>query len=351
LIIDGPTHLDQEAAMLLRRAFADFDSIELTALDGGRSAITGIWRVEAKSRDAELRSPFVAKCGPRDTISQQVDTYRDVVADRVPYRGCAPLCLERSVAGFSQRLAVSRFVERAARLDEVLIKPDHPDVQGLIQGIFTGPLHRWRAAVEQRNVKLVWQFLPRNPLASYGYGLRRTRKALEAQGKTVPKPSALIKRLIDLPKIDAPICRAHDDLNFRNVFVGEGGEEIILIDFTRAIKRALSKDVARMDVGLAFDDELNDAQPISDDVLWEYFTGDLFSISLRHAVDGQAAYSRLAAITSLRRFVLIEADDHSYDPRQEYRVAVICGLLYEAKRQTKWSGIAYRCADELSATL
>lgn len=346
-----PKGLDPETVMLLRRAFADFDSIELSPLDGGRSAITGIWRVDAKSRDAELRSPFVAKCGPRDAIRQQVNTYRDVVADRVPYRGCAPLCLERSVAGFSKRLAVSRFVERAERLDEVLIKPDHPDVAGLVQNIFAGPLHRWRASVETSSVKLIWQFLPTNPLACYGYGLRRTRKALAAQGISVPPPSALMKRMTALPKIDAPICRAHDDLNFRNVFVGEGGREIILIDFTRAIKRVLSKDVARMDVGLAFDDELNNVQPIGDDVLIDYFTGNLFSISLRHAVDGQAARSRLTAITALRHFILMEADIHGYDPRQEYTVAVISGLLYEAKRQTKWSGVAYRCADELSAAL
>ena len=351
LVIEWPDKLDPETAILLRRAFADFDSIELTSLDGGRSAITGIWRVEAKSRDAELRSPFVAKCGPRDAIKQQVDTYRDVVADRVPYRGCAPLCLERSVAGFSKRLAVSRFVERAQRLDEVLIRPDHPDVAGLIQNIFTGPLHRWRASVETSSVKLVWQFLPHNPIAYYGSGLSRTRKALAEQGFRMPAPSELIKRMTALPKIEAPICRAHDDLNFRNVFVGEGGREIILIDFTRAIKRVLSKDIARMDVGLAFDDELNEAQPISDDVLLDYFTGDLFSISLRHAVDGQAARSRLAAITALRHFILTEADSHGYDPRQEYEVAVISGLLYEAKRQKKWSGVAYRCADALSAAL
>lgn len=351
LVIGGAGSLDPETDMLLKRAFADFDSIDLVPLDGGRSDITGIWRVDARSRDAELRSPFVAKCGPRASIKQQVDTYRDVVADRVPYRGCAPLCLDRSIAGFSKRLAVSRFVEQAKRLDEVLIDPNHPNVSNLIENIFSGPLHRWRRGVERRQIKLVWQFLPGDVVASYGYGMRKTRNKLAASGFSVPTPSKLVKRLTALPRIEAPICRAHDDLNFRNVFVGAGGREIILIDFTRAIKRVLSKDVARMDVGFAFDDELNEKQPVSDDVLMDYFTGDLFSISLRHVVDGKGAKARLAAIESLRHHILTEADEHGYDPRVEYTVAIISGLLYEAKRQTKWSGIAYRCADLLSATL
>lgn len=351
LTIHCEESLDAETTLLLRRAFRDFDAVQLEILTGGRSAKTTVWRVDARSSDAELRSPFVAKCGPRDAIDMQVRTYRDVVADRVPYRGCAPLCLERSVAGFSKRISVSRFVEGAARLDELLIDPDHPNVQRLIDRIYTGPLHRWRSTVRRQTLQLMWEFLPRNVNMSYGRGLRNTRRRLERKGVEAVTPAVLLRRLRSLPRVEVPICRAHDDLNFRNVFVAREGSEIILIDFTRAVERPLSKDIARMDVGFAFDSELNSEQPIADETLLDYFTGDLFSISLQHVVDGRRAGARLAAIQALRHHVLTEAASHEYDPRQEYKVAVIAGLLYEAKRQTPWSEIAYRCADQLSATL
>lgn len=351
LSVKGGDDLDAETVLLLKRAFSDFDKIVLDPLPGGRSAINGIWRVDAQSRDTELRSPFVAKCGPVTAITKQLDTYRDVVADRVPYRGCAPICLERSVAGSSKRLSVSRFVERAKRLDDLLKHKDCPNVSDLMARIYSGPLHRWRATVEHQTVELVPQFLPQNVRERYKNGLSATYRQLKAMDESVTAPDDLFLRLEAVVIENAPLCRAHDDLNFRNIFVGEGGMEIILIDFTRAVKRPLSQDVARLDVGLAFDDDLNEDQPIDNKILQDYFTDDLFSISLRHAVNGQNARARLQAIAALRHNILVEADQFNYDPRIEYKVAVISGLLYEAKRQTPWSAIAYTCADKLSLTL
>lgn len=343
--------LEPDTQLLLKRAFHDFDEIRLERLTGGRSAVSGIWRVDARSADKELRSPFVAKCGARESIDKQVNTYRDVVADRVPYRGCAPLCLERSAAGFSKRLSVSRFVEDADRLDELLINPDHQNVDALIGRIYSGPLRRWRSVVVRRTVSIAWQFMPKNVLKQYDRGVDAARRKLRAANVSSKTLRSLLKQLTSIPLMNVPICRAHDDLNFRNVFVAKGGSEIILIDFTRAVEKPLSMDVARMDVGFAFDDELNKLQPIADDVLLEYFTGDLFAISLPHVVSGKAARARLAAIEALRRHILAEADNHNYDPRVEYKVAIISGLIYEAKRRTKWSPLAYRCADQLVSTL
>jgi hypothetical protein len=311
--------------------------------------VDGIWRVEADSTDDELRSPFVVKCGPRESIDMQVRTYRDVVADRVPFRGCAPLCLERSVAGHRKRLSVSRFVERAERLDSLLLKPDCVDPGAIIRRIYSGPLHRWRAKPQKRTLKLLEEFLPSRVRKRYGNGLRATHGALPV-GSAL-SPGDLFKVLASLPPKEVPVCRAHDDLNFRNVFVADGGGEIILIDFTRAVVKPLSQDIARMDVGLAFDDELNAEQPIADDILEAYYAQNLFSISLPHSVRGRGARARLLAIEALRNQMLVEADAQDYDATTEYKVAIIAGLFYEAKRRTKWSATAYRCANALVATL
>ena len=106
-----------------------------------------------------------------------------------------------------------------------------------------------------------------------------------------------------------------------------------------------------MDVGLAFDDELNAEQPIDDEVLEAYYAGNPFSISLLHVVKGRSARTRLAAVEALRHRMLVEASALQYDPTVEYKIALVAGLLYEAKRRTKQSAAAYRCADALVATL
>lgn len=341
--------LSTEIKLLLQRAFNGFSTITLEPLTGGRSPTDGIWRVDASSTDDELRSPFVVKCGPRPSIDMQVRTYRDVVADRVPFRGCAPLCLERSVAGYRKRLSVSRFVERAQRLDEILIQPNCVGPGDIIHSIFSGPLHRWRAQPQMRSLKLFDELLPRGLRKRFGPGLRTTYGRLAA-GSVLP-PGDLFRAMASVPKRDVPVCRAHDDLNFRNVFVAESGGEIILIDFTRAAVKPLSQDIARMDVGLAFDDELNEQQPIGDEILEAYFSGNLFSISLAHSIKGRSARARLTAIEALRNQMLIESEPLNYDPIIEYKIAIVAGLLYEAKRQTKWSAIAYRCANAIVATL
>ena len=351
LTVQSSDALEPDTELLLKRAFRDFDEITLKRLTGGRSAVEGVWRVDAKANDLELRSPFVVKCGPRISIDKQVNTYRDVVADRVPYRGCAPLCLERSVSGFSKRLSVSRFVEDAKRLDEIILDPNHPNVESLIGKIYEGPLHRWRSTTVWRQINFTGAFLGSDPLRYFGYGVAQARRKLAAQKVSTSTLRANLKRLKAVPRTSAPICRSHDDLNFRNVFVASEGGEIILIDFTRAVEKPLSMDVARMDVGFAFDDELNNYHRISDDILINYFTGDLFSISLPHLVSGRGAKSRLTAIEALRRRILKEADALSYDPRVEYKIAIIAGLLYEAKRGTSLSPLAYSCADQLVSTL
>lgn len=347
IVSEKPPSAENE--LLLRRAFNGFSAITLQPLTGGRSPTDGIWRVDANSTDDELRSPFVVKCGRRASIDMQVRTYRDVVADRVPFRGCAPLCLERSVAGYRKRLSVSRFVERAQRLDEILTQPDCAAPGDIIHRIFSGPLHRWRAQPQVRSLKLLDELLPRGLRKTFGRGLRITYGRLPV-GTALP-PGDLVRAMASVPKLDVPVCRAHDDLNFRNVFVAESGGEIILIDFTRAVVKPLSQDIARMDVGLAFDNELNEQQPIADDILEAYFSGNLFSISLAHSIKGRSARARLAAIEALRNQMLIESEALNYDPIIEYKIAIVAGLFYEAKRQTKWSAIAYRCADAIVATL
>jgi hypothetical protein len=344
--------LSSEMELLLRRAFHGFDKLTLVSLSGGRSSADGVWRVEAEAADRELRSPFVVKCGPFNTISRDIGTYRDVVADRIPFRGCAPICIERSLAGATRRLAVSRFVENARRLDEVLLDPTCPNVDELIARVFTGPLHRWRVAQRRREVSLFRQFLPRDADKDYLAGLKvRHQKFKKGERERLLAPEEIFAKLKSLPRQLTPIVRAHDDLNIRNVFVTNGTREIVLIDFTRAIQRPLSRDVARLDVGLAFDEELNQRQPIQASVLMDFFSHDLFAISLPRVVEGRPSQARIAALQGLRHHILVESHAVMYDPALEYKVAVITELMYQAQRAGRYAAIAYRCIDALARSL
>jgi hypothetical protein len=199
---------------------------------------------------------------------------------------------------------------------------------------------------------LLPEFLDERSIPKLKERLRRTCRKLEAAGYTaLLSPGQILRVLRLIPEMAVPVCRAHDDLNFRNVFVAHGPGDVVLIDFTRASIRPLSRDIARLDVGLAFDPELNSAQALPDDVLQDFFAHDLFAISLAHVVAGDSAGPRLRAIQTLRRRMIVEARSVGYDPALEYRVAVITELLYQAKRANHWGRLAYRCAEALVRTL
>ena len=342
----APLNLDPEVEGLLRRAFHDFESIRLQAETGGKSKVDGVWKVEAEGD--EKASPFIVKCGPAPAIEVHINTYADVVADRVPYRGCTPVCLDRCVRGATRRLIVSRFIENAERLDEAVL---NRDVQPAVESIFSQVLDRWRRNPPWAKVQLWPEFLPKARRVSYKRGLSRTYSKLIARGEAPLDPKLIFKTLALLPVEARPYPRAHDDLNIRNVFVSGQPGEPVLIDFTRSAKRPMSHDVSRLDVGLGFDSILHDAQPLPESVLMSIYGGDLFQLSLEHVTHGKVAKHRLDAIFALRRGILEDGARVKYDLREEYAVAICVGLLYYAKSAGGLGLVAYRCASALTAKL
>jgi hypothetical protein len=335
-IVDGndqPAILDPELACLLRRAFWDFSKLKLTIETGGLSKADGIWKVEATAADNDLRSPFVVKCGDVKPIGMQIRTYRDVVADRVPYRGCAPLCIERSIQGDTKQLAVSRFVEHATRLDHLVLTSD---TAAVVRSIYTRLLSRWRENPSLKSVSPFRESIPAWLWHKYIAELTPTYDELVSSGRgPLLEPKDLLDKLDKIPQSVRPYCRAHDDLNLRNVFICEGRAEAVLIDFTRAQYRPLSKDCVRLDVGLGFDRELHLSQPIPDAVLEDFYTGDLFSISLSHVLRGATAAHRLKAVEAIRSQFLHEADVAGFNLREEYSVAIAAELLWLPRIQVR----------------
>ncbi|MER9371155.1 phosphotransferase [Mesorhizobium sp. M0491] len=333
--------LSLELELLFRRAFHDYPAIHISKENGGKSSAS-VWKVETQG--LEQHTPFIVKSGGAAEMEEHIKTYRDVVADRIPFRGCAPLCLERCVLGASSQLAVSRFVEHAVRLDYVV--PER-DVNAVVQAIYQTVLGRWRDRPEKKKLDLLPEFLPVIRQEQYLKGLERTYKDLSDAGYGGPSPHDFFDRLANLPVEDHLMCRAHDDLNLRNVFVCGQDAEAVLIDFTRAAKRPLSHDVARLELGLGFDPDLQATQRIPTDVLEDFYSGNLFAVSLEHLLKGKAASHRLNAITALRSTILDEGQVHSVDLRREYTIAICVGLLYYAKAKNGDASTAYQCAGNL----
>lgn len=341
--------LSEELELLLKRAFHQFQEVRLTHLPGGRSGAQ-VWRVECVSADRDVSSPFVVKFGPRAKIREELGTYRNAVADRIPFRGCAPICVERSVEGSTNQVLVSRFVERAERLDILLKQEKALDAEALVSGIYDGPLHRWRSHTTTATLKLFDELCDRH-VRSSTRGLRATWLRLGGNDSGLPPPTDLIAKLSAVEWADVPICHAHDDLNLRNVFVAEPQSDVVLIDFTRSKKRPLSRDIARLDVALGFDVELQGSSTLPNDLLEEFYAANHFRPSLLHPSDCPKGQARLEMVQALRRRMVFEARRESYDPTVEYSVAVAAELLYHARRKDQSADAAYRCAGRIAVAL
>lgn len=335
--------------LLIKRAFHQFERVDLKSLTGGRSGAS-VWRAECRSADRDLSSPFVVKFGPRETIGNELSTYRDAVADRIPFRGCAPICVERSVEGSFKQVLVSRFVENAKRLDDLFVKGPPPSPVHLVRGIYDGPLHRWRHNTTRTRIRLFHELCDPH-VRDHPQKLERVWVGLGAEGSGLPAPKDLLRQLSALPVADVPVCHAHDDLNLRNVFVAQPGGDVILIDFTRSKRRPLARDIARLDVALGFDRELQDASPLDQKLLLEFYAEDHFRVSLLHPSDCAVGEARLELVQALRRRMVLEARRESYDPRVEYSVAVAAELLYHARGMSSSADIAYRCACRIASDL
>lgn len=339
---------DEETNRLLRRAFSEFEEITIHRLTGGLSG-DGVWRVQPRHADREVRTPFIVKCGLMSDMDEHIETYRDFVADRIPFRGCAPLCFERCVRGSMRRLAVTRFIEHADPLDEAA--RDHDVVQA-IASIYEKTMVRWRTVLDQANLQLFEEYLPKVMWDErYREALDLNYRRLRRRGARLLTPTQLASRLYKRPAVHCPLVRAHNDLNIRNVFVCGRHSEAVLIDFTSAKKRPLAFDIARLDVGLGFDDGLHQHQPIASDVLVALYADDPFRWSLAKMWTATAARHRLDGIFHLRARLLEEAHGAAYDVTEEYTVALCSSLLWYARNDTALARTAYECAARLAERL
>lgn len=315
--------------ILLQRAFNEFSRVTLTSQKGGRSKDCNVWKIEA-CRDSQECEPFVAKAGRLVDLQTEFDIYRAFVRDYVPFPFRAPVLEAKFIKGATRALIVSAFVGRSQRLDEYLATASNPEL--VMVSLFEGALRKWRRAVSPLHVSLGYFYVDQqrealklNPKDALAKSLLPDPKRLSssfdnARKKTasLPSPSELWEKLENEPKIDYYICRAHGDLNVRNVFVRWNSIDTILIDFSHSgVRESLARDPAKLETSIALNVADKTGRRLSHAALRKLYKGHLLPPREFPITDG-----RTDAIYQIRRLAGGEGIT-----TYEYEMLTICHLL------------------------
>lgn len=321
--------------ILVRRAFKGFTKVHLHQEFGGRSQGCFVWRIEAQKGRDKLQ-PFIAKAALIEDLAYELNTYRDLVRDHIPFPFRAPLLETRFVTGGSRALLVSAFVTRAQRFDEYLSQAEHPELP--IAVLFRHALANWRtAAKESRRVSIGAMYVAEQQQYATDR-LKAPRKRIPGGGPMLPNPDYLSEahdhclrngwkcmspsdlwvELRALPKGNFHLSSVHGDLNVRNIFVRWNATDTILIDFSNAGKRDfLARDPAKLETSIALTCRRHGRGLLSLKVLRALYLAPLLPMRKQFPADG-----RIEAIRHVRR----EAGGEGIT-NHEYGIVIACHLL------------------------
>lgn len=326
LALSGGNDLTEEEEILLRRAFADCNSITLRREIGGSAKVyCGFARLTA-SRAGPFPFPFFVKFGRSLDIRRELRNYHECTTLHVPFGQRPNIDPGRCLIGRNRGLIVGNFIERSEPLQKVV---DRGGGSGSLHSLFDSALHGWRrqsfydAAYVRTGciADYVQLLLP----ARYS---RRRQKLLSQRYKAAHKADAnvlgfeALQRIVEaVPSCEMRVGLTHGDLHGENIRVASG--EAILIDFASVEEGPLSVDPAALDVSLVINSE-----KLGDD--WVPFAERAFSFdALREPLaplpPEHPAASLLDAVHFVRRQGL-----SSVLSAHEYPVVVALQLLRKA---------------------
>jgi hypothetical protein len=272
----------------------------------------------------------VAKAARREDLESEFETYRAFVRDFVPFPFRAPILEGRFVKGSTRAILVSAFVGRSQRLDEYLSNASNPEL--VMVSLFEGALGKWRRGAISTRGSLGRFYVEQQKAAKESSAFDAMAKSLlpDPEGlmptfenarkvdASVINPSDIWSVLEKLPETDYYICRAHGDLNVRNVFVRWNSIDTILIDFSHSgIKESLARDPAKLETSISLNVCNKKDRQIPGDILRKLYRSPLLPPRDFVALDG-----RTDAIYQIRRHAGGEGIK-SY----EYEILIICHLL------------------------
>ena len=330
---DG-TYWNQDK-ILIQRAFNGFTKVRLYQEAGGRSQGCFVWRVEAE-RGVDSLQPFIVKAAVREDLVYELNTYRDMVRDHVPFPFRAPMLESRFVKGGCRALLVSSFVTRAQRFDHYLSHATHPELP--IAALFHNALSGWRRAASARQRVSIGAVYVAQQQQYEADRLRWPDKRITGGGPLLPdpkylqgayeecmrkkwkvvSPAALWTELRSLPEGTFDGANAHGDLNVRNIFVRWNATDAILIDFSNAgTQDFLARDPAKLETSIALTCKNRSQRLLSAEELRKLYRTPL--LPMRGKFKGDC---RIEAIRQIRR----EAGGEGIN-NHEYGVVIACHLL------------------------
>lgn len=272
LSVPSVAGISLEDETLLRRAFSDATSLQLSALSGGRSA--HVFRVDAVINDpAATPLPFIVKLDESRKIRTEFEAYWNHVHDAVPFHLRPVIDRERSLLGFERGLIVSPFVSGALSLRDAA---ERGQAQLALYSLFDHAMATWHGSARRRNESAVDALVDCRKLSDRFAGSAR-QKEWAATGMDADVDS-LVRRLRQSGAKAYLAGVTHGDLHAQNVQV-RGGDAVLIDFYSCGTKAPVLFDAAYLEVTTAFSRQTR--QSLGPD--WVEAIRDLFS---RSAVEG-----------------------------------------------------------------
>ncbi len=249
LVIEGADSIDQEAHILLRRAFHDLSSIRLDALSGGKSG-AGIWQISTVSSDGRpLPLTVVAKISTPEKIAAEKSACL-LIERYVPHRLYAPLVKERCLSALNSAVATYQFLSRSEEL-ATRLSTSGP---ALIGNLFEYTLGGMHGTAVTTSGKIVPEFGPEGlKIFKWTDELEVAADHALGRGARVPRPAELQQILDELPTSTFKSGIVHGDAHLGNLFVPVDTLDVVLIDYGSVRQNApVVADVACLEVSILF---------------------------------------------------------------------------------------------------
>lgn len=272
--------LTEAQTFLLQRAFADCDSVALSPLTGGRSAMTVLVQATLSNSMAGPHPlPFFAKLDRAAYIVTERECYERYADSHIAWHLRPNLQPRRCIVGTDLGILVGSFVTRSESFWALILEGR---AGRAITNLFEETLSGWRApeAALQSEVGSIAPALCK----VFVYQNVRKRYLQAAAGLGfVREPQAVWESFLNLPTRIWPKAPVHGDMHADNARVR--GEDTIIIDLARVVLGPPSADPACMEVWIAF--QMPPSQYGVDEGQWLATVKDLFAV--RHVLTPPAA--------------------------------------------------------------
>jgi hypothetical protein len=314
-----------EHDILLRRAFANCDSVHLKSMDGGRSG-AGVYCAYPNLTEGEIgpwTQAYFVKLDSRTNIFAEYNKYQETVHPYLPFYLAPRLTNDRCYLGAEHGIIVGDFVDES---------------EGLLEAAENGRAIPSLAGLLDRTL-LAWYRNARCDEIEFGNVLQKQVRG-SISDERIARASAIgevwplceiEKVIVGLQKAPVMVGPIHGDLHVGNVRVRHG--EAVMIDFASQTIGPLLLDLARLEVsflvdGFRTDTRLSRKRPLVE--LWlesilPLYSGDPLGVpAMKCAPDDEVQWF-YACIEVIRKHArALEAE------KFQYLAALVASLVFKA---------------------